>query len=71
MSWFQTLDTGSYYDFETLERDFIGAFAKMGIKHSISSIITDFYQEEKESVRDCANRLRQYIARCPKKELPL
>ena len=53
------------------EKDFIGAFTKTGIKHSISSLITNFKQEEKESIRNCANRLRQYIAtRCPEKELP-
>ena len=70
LSWFQTLDTGTYYSFEALERDFIGAFPKTGIKHSVSALITKFKQEEKESVRDCANRLRQYISRCPKEEMP-
>ena len=70
LSWFQTLDTGTYYSFETLERDFIGAFTKTGIKHSVSALITKFKEEEKESVRDCANRLRQYISRCPKEEMP-
>ena len=33
-------------------------------------MITKFKQEEKESVRDCANRLKQYIAKCPERELP-
>ena len=70
MSWFQALDTGTYYDIETLERDFIGVFTKTRIKHSISSLITYFKQEEKESVRDCTNRLKQYITRCPEQELP-
>ena len=32
-------------------------------------MITNFKQEEKETVRDCANRLRQYIARCPEVDL--
>ena len=70
LSWFQALDTSAYYDLEALEIDFIGAFTKTGIKHSVSSLITKFKQEEKESVRDCANRLKQYIARCPERELP-
>ena len=48
LSWFQTLDTGTYYDFETLKIDFIGVFTKTGIKHSIGSLITDFKKEEKE-----------------------
>ena len=29
-----------------------------------------FTQEEKESMHDCANCLRQYISRCPTKEIP-
>ena len=70
MSWFQTLDTRNYYNFESLEKDFIGAFTKTGIKHSVSTLITNFKQDEKETIRDCANRLRQYISRCPEGELP-
>ena len=70
LSWFQTLDTSTYSSFDFLEKDFIGAFTKTGIKHSVSTLITNFKQEEKETVRDCANRLRQYIARCPDVELP-
>ena len=60
----------TYARFEALEKDFVGAFTKIGIKHSVSTLINNFKQEEKEFVRDCANRLRQYIARCPEKELP-
>ena len=44
---------------------------KMGINYSVGSQITNSKQDEKESVRDYANRLRKYIARCPEKELPL
>ena len=47
LSWFQTLDIRTYYSFEALERDFIGAFTKIGIKHSVSALITKFKQEEK------------------------
>ena len=53
-----------------MEKDFIGVFTKTRIKLSVSTLITKFKQEEKETVRDCANRLRQYISRCPEKELP-
>ena len=58
LSWFQALDTSTYHDLEALEIDFIGAFTKTGIKQSLSSLITNFKQEEKESVRDCENRLK-------------
>lgn len=70
LSWFQTLDTSAYYNFETLEKDFITAFTKTGIKHSVSTLITNFKQDKKESVRDCTNRLCQYISRCLERELP-
>ena len=69
LSWFQTLDTSPYSSFESLEKDFIGAFTKTGIKHSVSTLLTNFKKEEKDSVRDCANKLKQYIARCPEVEL--
>ena len=42
----------------------------MGIKHNVVAQIYGFVQKENESVRDCANRLRQYIARCPEGEMP-
>ena len=70
LSWFQTLDIGTYHSFESLEKDFIGAFTKIGIKHSVSTLISNFKQDKKETVRDCANRLMQYISRCPESELP-
>lgn len=69
-SWFQTLNIQAYYAFEALETDFIGEFTKTGIKHSVSTLINAFKQEDKESVRDCANRLKKYVARCPVRELP-
>ena len=54
----------------TLEKDFIGAFIKTSIKHSVSKLIEDFKQSEKETIRDCANHLCQYISRCLEDELP-
>ena len=70
LSWFQTLDIGTYHSLESLEKNFIGAFTKIGIKHSVSTLISNFKQDKKETVRECANRLRQYISRCPESELP-
>ena len=37
----------------------------MGVKHKPESKIQAFKQKEHETVRDCVNRLKQYIARCP------
>ena len=71
LSWFQTLDPSEYLSFEALEKDFIvAAFSKTGLKHDVLSQIHGFKQESNEFVRDCANRLRHYLARCPEKEAP-
>ena len=70
LSWFQTLEPEMFKKFKTLENDFIAAFSKMGIKHNVVAQIYGFVQKENESVRDCANRLRQYIARCSEGEMP-
>ena len=53
-----------------LEKDFIASFSKMGVKHKPESKIQGFKQKEHETVRDCVNRLKQYIARCPIEEKP-
>lgn len=42
----------------------------MGPKHTSVTQINAFKQKEHESVRDCVNRLKQYIARCPDDEIP-
>ena len=54
----------------TLEKDFIASFSKMGVKHKPESKIQAFKQKEHETIRDCVNRLKQYIARCPIEENP-
>ena len=41
----------------------------MWIKHNVVAQMYSFGQKENESVRDCANRLRQYISRCPAREI--
>ena len=70
LAWFQTLKPSTLYDFETLVKSFIEAYSKIGIKHNTLSQILNFKQKEKESVRECADRMRQYIVRCPKNEMP-
>ena len=70
LSWFQTLEPSAYDDFAMLEKDFIAAFSKMGIKHNVVAQIYNFEQKENESIRDCANHLRLYISRCPPNKMP-
>ena len=69
-SWFQTLEPSIITTLQILEKDFIIAFSKMGIKHNALAQIYAFRQKAHESVRDCANRLKQYVTRCPNKEKP-
>ena len=42
----------------------------MGIKRNVVAQIYLFSQKENEFMWDCANHLRQYISRCPTKEIP-
>ena len=70
LSWFQTLEPSTITTLQSLEKDFIAAFSKMGIKHNAVAQIYAFRQKAHESVRDCVNRLKQYITRCPNKEKP-
>ena len=39
LSWLQNLEPSSFIDFNTLEKDFILAFTKMGIKHNVVALI--------------------------------
>ena len=68
--WFQTLTLSDYLTYKELERDFIAAFSKIGLKHDVLLQIHGFKQKSNESVRDGANSLRQYLARCPLEEMP-
>ena len=68
LSWFQTLDLSDYHSYEALEKDFIAAFSKTRLKHNVLSQIHGFKQNNDESMRDGANRLRQYLARYPEKK---
>ena len=60
LTWFQTLNPESKVSLSHLEKDFIVAFSKMGIKHNAVAQIFSFQQREHETVRDCVNRLKQY-----------
>ena len=70
LSWFQTLEPHIKASVQALEEDFISAFSKMGVKHNVVAKIYAFKQAPYETVRDCANRMKQYIARCPEEEKP-
>lgn len=70
LSWFQTLEPHVKASVQDLEEDFISAFSKMGVKHNVVAKIYAFKQAPYETVRDCANRMKQYIARCPEEEKP-
>ena len=59
-----------YLTYEELEKDFIAAFSKIGLKHDVLLQIHGFKQKSNELIRDRANCLRQYLARCPSKEMP-
>ena len=59
-----------YIRFEQVEEGFITAFSKMGIKHNTVAQIYNFKQKTHKNVRDFVSRLRQYIARCPAREIP-
>ena len=43
---------------------------KRGIKHNTFSLIYDFKQEVGESVKNAARRMKRYVKRCPREELP-
>ena len=70
LSWFQTLNLPNYLTYEEFEKDFIVTFTRIGLKHDVLSQIHDFKQKNDKSVRDKANRLRQYLARYPMEEIP-
>ena len=62
LSWFQTLEASSFRDFSALKSDFIFAFSKMGIKHNVVVLTYNLKEEEHKTMRDCVNRLRQFIS---------
>ena len=70
LTWFQTLKPKLKMSLASLEKDFIFAFSKMGIKHNTVGQIHNFKQNEHELVRDSVNRLKQLYLRCPDDEKP-
>ena len=70
LTWFQELEPQCKTSMATLEKDFIASFSKVGDKHQPESKIQAFKEKEHETVRDCVNHLKQYIARCPIEEKP-
>lgn len=69
LSWLQTLNVTGYPIYKALEKDFIVAFSRTGLKHDVLSQIHGFKQKSDKMVRDGANPLRQYLARCPEEEM--
>ena len=64
LSWFQTLKSNVLYDFDILVRWFIEAHTKIGIKHNTITLILNFKQGDKETVRQSIDIMKQYIAQC-------
>ena len=67
---FKTLKPSVLYNFETLIKQFIEAYSKIGIKHNTVTQILSFKQKDKEIVRECVDRLRHYIVQCPESKMP-
>ena len=67
---FQTLELEPNISLAWLEQEFFVALSKMGIKHNVVTQISSFQQREHKTVRDCVNRLKQYIAHYSDKEKP-
>ena len=70
LTWFKTLEPESKESLSGLEKDFIFAFSKMGIKHNTVGQIHNFKQKDHESIRDCVSRLKQLYLRCLDEEKP-
>ena len=70
LSWFETLKAAVLYDFDILIKKFIEAHTKIGIRHSTVTLILNFKQGDRETVRQSVDQMKQYIARCPELELP-
>lgn len=70
LAWFQTIKPSVLYDFEVLVKRFIEAHSKIGIKHNTVMLVLNFKQNKSKTIRECIDRLKKYIARCPNKEMP-
>ena len=70
VDWFQSLHMDEFHDLATFFEEFTQEFSKRGIKHNTFSLIYDFKQEAGESVKNAARRMKRYVKRCPREELP-
>ena len=70
LSRFQMLKLFLLYDFETLIKRFIEAYSKIEIKHNTMMQILSFGQEDNKMVRECVDRLWQYIVCYPNSKTP-
>ena len=59
-----------FHDLATFFEEFTQEFLKRGIKHNTFSLICDFKQEAGESVKNAARRMKRYVKRCSREELP-
>ena len=51
LSWFQAIPKNTYSNLEAMEKAFIEAFSKMGIKHKMVAPIFNFKKANHESVK--------------------
>ena len=58
------LNLSNYFSYKALEKDFIVTFSKTRLKHDVLLQIHGFKQKRDKLVKDGANQLRQYLARC-------
>ncbi|MCO5591497.1 hypothetical protein L7F22_045481 [Adiantum nelumboides] len=70
LTWFQPLDPESFPNIDNVLREFAEEFSKRGIKHNTVSQIYAFKQRENKKVKEASLRFKQYIERCPRRELP-
>ena len=70
LTWFQTQKMENFSSFTQLAKEFVREHTKSGLRHNMLSQIHQFKQEPNEFVRDCANRLQQYLTRCLVMEIP-
>ncbi|MCO5576475.1 hypothetical protein L7F22_030285 [Adiantum nelumboides] len=69
LTWFQPLDPKIFPNIDNVLREFAEEFSKKSIKHNTVSQIYAFKQQENEKVKEVSLRFKQYIERCPRREL--
>ncbi|MCO5613513.1 hypothetical protein L7F22_067790 [Adiantum nelumboides] len=69
LTWFQPLDPKLFPNIDNVLREFAEEFFKRGVKHTTISQIYAFKQRENKNVKEASLRFKQYIKRCPRREL--